>query len=310
VTWAPTSVLAHGVVAAGFLYDPAQDIIYSKLDAWQRGLGYNMPYDYGAPPVGMIIDSEPLYFEYAGKLWLIEPWKGQYGLESGAEIGVYRDELLGLGGLPPGMRHYASVSEADQLTMKFTLYRNGKELLHRGPESHWWLTGFKWGVFTAHSSDLRMDIEIVFPKTEMRDAFKKALKDKRYVTSEKDPLSIAFTYDSPRAPQPESRVALEGVAQLANERLVGRYNELKQWLRIPSNDPNAFTGEAALDALISRVPMAYRVVGRIAMNIVRQRATDTVRRVQSEADAAVEEAKHTYREVLEFVHKLRKWRMN
>jgi hypothetical protein len=308
MTWAPTSVLAHGVVAAGFLYDPAQDIIYSKLDAWQRKFGYNMAYDYGAPPAGMIIDSEPLYFEYAGKLWLIEPWKGQYGLECGAEIGVYRDEI-GVD-MPPGLRHYASVSSADQLMMKFTLYRNGKELLHRGPESHWWLTGFKWGVFTEHTSDLAMDIEIVFPKTEMRDAFKKALRDKSYVTSERDSLSIAFTYDTPRAPQPELRLALEGKAQAANELLVGKYNDLKQALRIPSNDPNAFTGAAAANALWNQVPTAIRVQGlytaRTAAKILQQRATDVARRVQSEVASKAEEAKNTYREMERFVSK---WRM-
>lgn len=308
MTWAPTSVLAHGVVAAGFLYDPAQDIIYSKLDAWQRALGYNMPYDYGAPLISMPIDSEPFYFEYAGKQWLIEPWKGQYGLESGGEIGVYYD-TIGID-VPPEYRHYASVSEADQLTMSFTLYRNGEKLFQRGPESHFWLTGFKWGVFTPHSTDITMDIEIVFPKTEMRNAFKKALIAKSYRTLERNPLSIAFTYDSPRAPQPVSRQVLEGPAQMANERLVARYNELKQALRITSNDPNAFTAEAVADALVDQVPYAIRVVGRTAVNILEQRATDAARRFQGEANAKFEEAKATYREVMEFVHNLRHWRMH
>lgn len=306
MTWAPTSVLANGVVAAGFLYDPAQDIIYSRLDALQRMAGYAWAFDEAAAPLGMIIDCEPFYFQYAGKLWMIELWKGQYDLETGAEIGVYRDDMGA--SLPLRARWYACVDTADQLTMKFTLYRNGRELFHRGPESHWWLTGFKWGVFTALTSDLTMELEIVFPKKEMRDAFKQAVREKGYATTEKDSFSIAFTFDSPRTEQPLSRWA-EGIEQEKNELLVTKYNELKQWLRIPSNDPNAFTGEAALDALVSRVPMAYRVVGRVAANIVRQRAIDTVRRVQSEAGAAVEEAKQTYREVVEFVDKLRRWRV-
>jgi len=36
----PTSALAHAVYAAGFLYDPDQDIIYSRMDALQRNFGY------------------------------------------------------------------------------------------------------------------------------------------------------------------------------------------------------------------------------------------------------------------------------
>jgi hypothetical protein len=39
-TWTPTSPLAKAVELAGFLYDPDQDIIYSRMDALQRRLGY------------------------------------------------------------------------------------------------------------------------------------------------------------------------------------------------------------------------------------------------------------------------------
>jgi hypothetical protein len=311
MTWVPTSVVAHAVDFAGFLYDPTQDIIYSRLDALQRKVGYNVPYDYLAVGLSMFIDSEPFYFDYGGRHWLIEPWKGQYGLESGGEIGVYVDEITAdSSGLPPALRHYACVSAADQLTMSFTLYRNGEKLFTRGPESHWWLTGFKWGVFTPRSTDIWMDIEIVFPKTEMRDAFKKALVAKSYITFERNSLSIAFTYDSPRAEQPVSRRALEGPGQIANEHLVERYNELKKALGLPSNDPNAFTAEAVGDALLDQVPYAIRVVGRTAVNILEQRATDAARRFQGEANAKLEEAKATYRDLVEFVHNLRQWRMH
>ena len=39
--------------------------------------------------MGMIIDCEPVRFYYGGKKWLIELWKGQYGMTTGCEIGVY-----------------------------------------------------------------------------------------------------------------------------------------------------------------------------------------------------------------------------
>jgi hypothetical protein len=293
------------VVAAGFLYDPVQDIIYSKLDAWQRKLGYTWAYDVGAAGVGMIIDCEPFYFQYAGKQWMIELWKGQYGLETGAEIGVYRDEI-GVN-VDPGSRVYACVDAPDQLLIQFTLYRNGRKLFQRGPESHWWLTGFKWGVFTADTLDLTMELEIVFPKTEMRDAFKRAVKEKKYATTERDAKSIAFTFDVPRTPQPGSRLLLEGIAQEANERVVGKYNDLKGTLRLPTNDPNRFTGETAANAILNQVPTSYRVLGRTAANILQQRATDMVRRVQGEAAAEAEEARNTYREL---VRRVGKWRAN
>ena len=50
---------------------------------------YAYGYDAAALAMNAIIDCEPIFFDYAGKTWLIELWKGQYGLETGCEIGVY-----------------------------------------------------------------------------------------------------------------------------------------------------------------------------------------------------------------------------
>jgi len=44
-------------------------------------------YDEAAAPLGMIVDCEPIHFEYKGKRWLIQFWKGQYDLPTGAEVG-------------------------------------------------------------------------------------------------------------------------------------------------------------------------------------------------------------------------------
>src|SRR5690242_20482520 len=87
--WTPTSVLAQAVYLAGFLYDPDQDIIYSRMDALQRNFGYAFGYDAAALAMNAVIDCEPVFFDYDGKHWMIELWKGQYGLETGCEIGVY-----------------------------------------------------------------------------------------------------------------------------------------------------------------------------------------------------------------------------
>lgn len=73
----------------GYAYDSHQDIFYTKIDAWQREMGYSRLYDEAAAPSSMIIDCEPIYFEYDNKRWLIEFWKGQYGMTTGFEIGVY-----------------------------------------------------------------------------------------------------------------------------------------------------------------------------------------------------------------------------
>lgn len=73
----------------GFAYDPSQDLFYSLMDCWQRNFGYCRLYDEATATFSMIIDCEPIYFRYGGKKWLIEFWKGQYGMTTGGEIGIY-----------------------------------------------------------------------------------------------------------------------------------------------------------------------------------------------------------------------------
>ena len=75
--------------AVGFAYDHDKDSFYSTKDAWQKKMGYCHLYDVGAPIFQMIIDTEPIKFYYNNKNWLITFWKGQYGIVTGAEIGIY-----------------------------------------------------------------------------------------------------------------------------------------------------------------------------------------------------------------------------
>jgi peptidoglycan hydrolase-like protein with peptidoglycan-binding domain len=133
--WTPNSTLATLVSAAGFLCDPSQDIIYSKMNPLQRDFGYCKRYDESAATLmSAIIDCEPIYFTYGTNDWLIELWKGQYGLETGAEIGIYnrdsgitdlRDAVLG--------KFFNCVSDSQRLNMSFVLKKDGVEIFRRGP---------------------------------------------------------------------------------------------------------------------------------------------------------------------------------
>ena len=88
--WVPTSFVAKVVYAAGFTYDPEQDIIYSRQDAPQRNFGYAYGYDVLAPcTISAKIDCEPFFITYGENDWMIELWKGQYGIETGCELGIY-----------------------------------------------------------------------------------------------------------------------------------------------------------------------------------------------------------------------------
>ncbi len=96
----------------GFAYLPSEDIFTSRLDAWQRDKGYEAKYDTMAVGAGMVIDAFPVYFNYEGRTWLVEFWKGQYGINTGGEVGIYHAK----GVIPPHAYHtvhFEAVSDAE-----------------------------------------------------------------------------------------------------------------------------------------------------------------------------------------------------
>lgn len=76
----------------GFCFIPKQEVVTSRLDAWQKAFGYCSLFDRSALHFNMVFDCEPVYFHYCGQTWLIQFWKGQYGINIGGEIGIYRTD--------------------------------------------------------------------------------------------------------------------------------------------------------------------------------------------------------------------------
>jgi len=166
--------------ACGFEYDDKQGIYYSSVDPWQKNFGFNFIYDMAAPLAGMYYATERVYFNYDNKDWMIQLWKGQYGITSGAEIGIYNktDKIM----------QYDAVSEDEFLEMSFDFYNQGELVFSRGPEKHWWLTGFK--IFNAGVPVLiDLDMTLKFPTKSMADAFETGLKQ-----ASKDNILDPITY--------------------------------------------------------------------------------------------------------------------
>lgn len=221
-------VLDNAIETAGYAYDARQDIFYSKLNAWQREMGYCRLYDESAAPLGMIIDCEPIYFTYKGKKWLIEFWKGQYDLTAGGEVGVYTTEEpdLDIAGVFIGT-FYKCASDEDLLTISYSLMKNDK-LLFRRRDKHWWVTGFKLGEF-SEPSELTMNISITLKDETMRDAFIRGLIRAGY---SKDEIIIKGTtlrlvFDKARTQQPYTRTPeTDWVIQRKNKLLCDKYQKI------------------------------------------------------------------------------------
>lgn len=214
--------------ATGYLYDEKQDIFYTKLDAWQRDMGYCRLYDEACAPLNLIIDSEPIYFEYNNKRWLIQFWKGQYGMALGCEIGIYNTEGpdIDIPGLFNGTFFHA-VEDDEMLQISLSLEKEGRILFCRRGR-HWWHTGFMVGDF-AQPWELIMHMDITFPNNEMRDAFVSGLKIRGYKDNEikiKDDR-VLLKFDQPYSEQPISRVKItDSVIQSKNRFLCDKYLKL------------------------------------------------------------------------------------
>lgn len=220
--------LDKAIETAGYSYDPKQDIFYSRMYAWQRKMGYCRLYDELAAPLGMIIDCEPIYFEYDGKRWLIEFWKGQYDLTTGCEIGVYTTTGpdLNIPGVFEGT-FYNCARDSERLKMAVTLKKNGKILFTR-EDKHWWLTGFKLGEF-SEPWELTMDLSITLKDEVMCNVFVKGLKKVGYLDNEITIMgnTVSLNFNSPRTPQSVSRTTeTDWITQKKNKLLCDKYQEV------------------------------------------------------------------------------------
>lgn len=188
----------------GFLFDIRQDIVYSSMYPPQRKLGYCKLYDELAPSLNMIIDCEPIYFQYDGRRWLIEFWKGQYGMTTGGEVGVYvtDKEDVDIPGVFSGT-FYESVLDNELLKMKYTLNKEEKEIIKR-QEKHWWLTGFDVGMFSK-PEQLSLEIQITFPNYKMQRAFIIGLGYAGYTTNDVtiDNKTVKVLFKTPKTKQPQ-----------------------------------------------------------------------------------------------------------
>lgn len=186
--------------AVGYGYDAGQDLFVARIDAPQKIFGYTTLYDLSAPYFNMIFDYETIYFDYNKKTWLIEIWKGQYGINTGCELGVYYADKV----VSPeeyDTTHFKSVEDKDMLMITLDLNRicSAKHLyperIGRQSSHHWWLTMFKMGAYTK-PANLFVNTTIRFKDYHMMyrflNSFEQTLPDVDYRV---DNLTVYFTFN-------------------------------------------------------------------------------------------------------------------
>ena len=228
------------VYVAGFHYNTDEDIYSTRHYALQRLFGFNNLYDKMAAPVGMVIDVEPVRFDLDNKDYMVELWKGQYYSSVGAEIGFYVGTKLNVMGDP----HYRCARTHEELDITFTLEKRGKKVF-RVEGRHWWLTGFKPGVF-GDPRDLKLtNIQIRFDSEDMAEAFEFALADLGYTKAEddlwRDDDVVGFIFSTPKTEQPWSSNQT-AVVLWYNKGLVATLKALKGAFDMDDFGPESIAG--------------------------------------------------------------------
>lgn len=164
-----------GTIALSYSYSEAGNYFYTDDDPWQRSFGFNRLYDIGAVFTVMYLDTFHVYYNHNGYDWMVQFWKGQYGLLFlGGEIGLYYKDPA------KTTQHYNCAEEDMEINMQMSVYRGDEytELFTRPYAPHWWTTAFVPGKLKKFSdrTELTMVAKLEFKSVEEREKFCNALE--------------------------------------------------------------------------------------------------------------------------------------
>lgn len=175
----------------GYYMDFDQNMIYTGTDVWQRELGFNIFYDIFCflTPYFFHYTTTRIKFDYDGREWMIQAWKGRYVIANGGEIGVYTREAERNGSF------YDCAGDEDMLVMSIELYHGDKLLFKRDPMLHWWMTGFVLSDTAYLPESLTLVSTLTMKDEEMLKAFTDAIDKKLGLISyEVDGLNVTLTW--------------------------------------------------------------------------------------------------------------------
>ena len=157
-----------------YQYSYVDDYYYTNdKDAWQYNFGFGKIYDIASPYLLLEYDYIRVFFAYEGKDWMLQMWKGQYGLVFyGGEIGIYTREHDEKG--VNEWTFFNCPAEEDWLNMEMTLWHEQldgtwKREFTREYDKYWWCTGFKNGHLRQEepADELRLTGRITLKDAEM-----------------------------------------------------------------------------------------------------------------------------------------------
>ncbi len=181
----------RGIATVGFNFNINDMLIYAPINCWMRNFGFCLEYDlfcYATP--FFRYQTRRFKFDYAGREWMIQVWKGKYVIANGAEVGVYNRDKNKIGS------YYDCAENEDLLKLSLDLYHGDELLFSLAEENHWWANGFKLMRNACSADELTMKFTVEMKDAGMLEAFCDALDRNLYhdVTYSVDGLKVTLTW--------------------------------------------------------------------------------------------------------------------
>ena len=185
----------NGLLGLGYEYEAGQQLMRTNaIDSFHRRLGYNIFYDMFSFLLGHILDTLRFPFEYDGKDYQVQIWRGIYGwLSNGGEIGIYEK--------PAGRPVFWDCSDTE-LDISMKIYKGGELLFDYGTQRTWWLGGFRLNALfnLAAPKQLGMAGSIAFEDPAMLAAFQASFEKNKTqgITGKADGMVFSFEWQAAR----------------------------------------------------------------------------------------------------------------
>ena len=153
----------NGILGLGYECSVYDLVIYATVNCWMRDFGFCFFYDffcYTTPFFDYV--TRRFKFEYDGKEWMIQCWKGNYIAANGCEIGIYNRDKGSFG------TYYDCYD--GMMNMSFNLKYSDKTILEAEGE-HWWLNGFKLSSTLYKPSAMKLSFSVEMLDEEMAKLF-------------------------------------------------------------------------------------------------------------------------------------------
>lgn len=157
-----------GLLGSGFDLDYGETAFYYAPIVFQRNYGYCELYDDLSFLIFDDLITARMKFNYEGRDWMIQIWKGRYLTTIGGEMGIYNKPES------RGIEFYDCGRDEDAMPMSMSILRGEEVYLEMDLKTWWWQTGFVFRELCA-PEELTMKSKIVFPNETMSNLFTGAI---------------------------------------------------------------------------------------------------------------------------------------